>query len=136
MKHITWPHTAEIPDQNIHFHIFRDNIENHCNCVTEIILAVCVHSARTANLCVVTLILFSSFTQNRGYTLKYTSLNISGVRKYSFFFNVITFIASFLRGATQGNMTSQRERTVPEMTHAQPWLPSPTADPHSHDCNA
>ena len=31
-------------------------------------------------------------------------------------------------------MTSQRERTVPEMTHAQPWLPSPTADPHSHDC--
>ena len=49
-------------------------------------------------------------------------------------FNVITFIASFLRGATQGNMTSQRERTVPEMTHAQPWLPSPTADPHSHDC--
>ena len=41
---------------------------------------------------------------------------------------------SFLRGATQGNVTSQRERTVPEMTHAQPWLPSPTADPHSHDC--
>jgi len=33
-------------------------------------------------------------------------------------FNVITFIASFLRGATQGNMTSQRERTVPEMTPA------------------
>ena len=31
-------------------------------------------------------------------------------------------------------MTSQRVRTVPEMTHAQPWLPSPTADPHSHDC--
>ena len=25
-------------------------------------------------------------------------------------------------------MTSQRERTVAEMTHAQPWLPSPTAD--------
>jgi hypothetical protein len=50
------------------------------------------------------------------------------------FFNVITFIASFLRGATQGNMTSQRERTVPEMTHAQPRLPSPTADPHSQDC--
>ena len=49
-------------------------------------------------------------------------------------FNVITFIASFLRGATQGNVTSQPERTVPEMTHAQPWLPSPTADPHSHDC--
>ena len=48
--------------------------------------------------------------------------------------NVITFIASFLRGATQGNVTSQPERTVPEMTHAQPWLPSPTADPHSHDC--
>ena len=51
-----------------------------------------------------------------------------------YFFNVITFIASFLRGATQGNMTSQRERTVPEITHAQPWLPSPTADPYSHDC--
>ena len=50
------------------------------------------------------------------------------------FFNVITFIALFLRGATQGNVTSQRERTVPEMTHAQPWLSSPTADPHSHDC--
>ena len=47
---------------------------------------------------------------------------------------MITFIASFLRCAKQGNMTSQRERTVPEMTHAQPWLPSPTADPHSHDC--
>ena len=31
-------------------------------------------------------------------------------------------------------MTSQRERTVAEMTHAQPWLPSPTADPHSRDC--
>ena len=49
-------------------------------------------------------------------------------------FNVITFIASLLRGTTQGNMTSQRERTVAEMTHAQPWLPSPTADPHSRDC--
>ena len=47
---------------------------------------------------------------------------------------MITFIASLLRGTTQGNMTSQRERTVAEMTHAQPWLPSPTADPHSHDC--
>ena len=31
-------------------------------------------------------------------------------------------------------MTSQRERTVEEMTHAQPWLLSPTADPHSRDC--
>ena len=31
-------------------------------------------------------------------------------------------------------MTSQRERTVAEMTHAQPWLSSPTADPHSRDC--
>ena len=51
-----------------------------------------------------------------------------------FFFNVITFIASLLRGTTQGNMTSQRERTVAEMTHAQPWLPSPMADPHSRDC--
>ena len=50
------------------------------------------------------------------------------------FFNVITFIASLLRGTTQRNMTSQRERTVGEMTHAQPWLPSPTADPHSRDC--
>ena len=49
-------------------------------------------------------------------------------------FNVITFIASLLRGTAQGNMTSQRERTVAEMTHAQPWLPSPTADPHSRDC--
>ena len=49
-------------------------------------------------------------------------------------FNVITFIASLLRCTTQGNMTSQRERTVAEMTHAQPWLPSPTADPHSRDC--
>ena len=49
-------------------------------------------------------------------------------------FNVITFIASLLRGTTQGNMTSQRERTVAEMTHAQPWLLSPTADPHSRDC--
>ena len=47
---------------------------------------------------------------------------------------MITFIASLLRGTTQGNMTSQRERTVAEMTHAQPWLPSPTADPHSSDC--
>ena len=47
---------------------------------------------------------------------------------------MITFIASLLRGTTQGNMTSQRERTVGEMTHAQPWLPSPTADPHSRDC--
>ena len=60
------------------------------------------------------------------------------VHRLSFFlppvFNVITFIASILRGATQGNMTSQRERTVPEMTHAQPWLSSPTAEPHSHDC--
>ena len=49
-------------------------------------------------------------------------------------FNVITFIASLLRGTTQGKMTSQRERTVGEMTQAQPWLPSPTADPHSRDC--
>ena len=49
-------------------------------------------------------------------------------------FNVITFIASLLRGTTQGNMTSQRKRTVAEMTHAQAWLPSPTADPHSRDC--
>ena len=31
-------------------------------------------------------------------------------------------------------MTSQRERTVAEISHAQPWLPSPTADPHSRDC--
>ena len=31
-------------------------------------------------------------------------------------------------------MTSQPERTVAEMTHAQPWLPIPTADPHSRDC--
>jgi len=31
-------------------------------------------------------------------------------------FNVITFIASLLRGTTQENMTSQRERTVGEMT--------------------
>ena len=51
-----------------------------------------------------------------------------------FFFNVITFIASLLRGTTQENKTSQRERTVAEMTHAQPWLPSPTADAHSRDC--
>ena len=56
------------------------------------------------------------------FSFKYTS------------FNVITFIASLLRGTTQENMTSQRERTVGEMTHAQPWLPSPTADPHSRDC--
>ena len=33
-----------------------------------------------------------------------------------FFFKVITFIASLLRGTTQENMTSQRERTVGEMT--------------------
>ena len=52
----------------------------------------------------------------------------------NFCFNVITFIASFLWSTTQGNMTSQRERTVAEMTHAQPWLPSTTADPHSHEC--
>ena len=66
-------------------------------------------------------------------TLNYWLLfQISKIK--SVFFNVITFIASFLRGATQGNMASQRERTVPEMTHSQPWLPSPTADPHSHDC--
>ena len=39
-----------------------------------------------------------------------------------------------LQGTTQENMTSQREHTVGEMTQAQPWLPSPTADPHSRDC--
>jgi hypothetical protein len=70
----------------------------------------------------------------------------------------VTSNVSFLRGATQGNVTSQRERTVPEMatvTHTTHWLtrvtcmaytppaprgrtdhrlPSPTAEPHSHDC--
>ena len=38
------------------------------------------------------------------------------VFKFVLIFNVITFIASLLRGTTQENMTSQRERTVGEMT--------------------
>jgi len=41
--------------------------------------------------------------------------NVTQMSRISFI-NVITFIASLLRGTTQENMTSQRERTVGEMT--------------------